>query len=254
MNKFLLIILLLVVVFIVVYNIKINKKIYFNAQNQEKVQSNEIIDKINNRTKDIKRIKSDIYIKLNTVLGAKGFIAYEKTNNFRMVCNSVFGKEIEIGSNDDYFWFWSRTIKPKALYYGDLDKIEKTRLRKIFYPVLIRSFLGIDEIKNCEVTKDQNKFYIIEKIDLGDEKLIQIKIIEEGKIIAQKITNLNHELILEINILEFQENDLPKKIKLHWLEENIQQDWTLENTKINDINYNDWKMPNSKNKIDLINY
>jgi hypothetical protein len=28
----------------------------------------------------------------------------------------------------------------------------------------------------------------------------------------------------------------------------------LENTKINNINYNDWKMPNSKSKIDLINY
>ena len=96
MNKFLLIILLLVVVFVVVYNIKINKKVYFNAQNQEKVQSNEIINKINNRTKNIKRIRSDIYIKLNPVLSAKGFIAYEKANKLDlMMIIFGFGQELE---------------------------------------------------------------------------------------------------------------------------------------------------------------
>ena len=253
MNKFLLIIILLLAI-IFVSNAKINKKVYFDAQNQERTQNKEVITKINNKTKNINRIHSDISIKLNPMLSVKGFIAYEKSNNFRMICNSFFGKEIEIGSNDDYFWFWSRTLRPKSLYYGDLEQIEKTRLRKIFYPVLLRIFLGIDEIKDCEITQDQNKFYIIEKIDLGDEKLIQIKIIENDKIISQKITNLNHELILDINILEFQENSLPKKLKLHWLEENIQQEWILENTKINNIGYDDWEMPNSKSKIDLINY
>jgi hypothetical protein len=212
MKKFLLINIILFTCFLLI----INKK-----ETNEFVEINE----------NIKKIQANIEIKQGLFF-AKGFIAYEKENNFKMICYSFLGKEIEIGSNKDFFWFWTR--KENILYYCKQGKINTTRLRKMFYPEILKSFLGIDEN------------YIIINNDLK-----KISILQDKKIISHKLYQ-NDNLILQCDVVDFYGN-LPRKIKLNWIEENIKQEWILSNIKINS-DFSDWEFPDYKNKINLENY
>lgn len=230
-------------------NIK-NPKEYLDLSHAQNIKNNEIIEKINENCIKIKNLYADLTINQFPIT-LKGFIVYEKPQKFRMSCDSILRKEIEIGSNNKQFWFWSSNIKPKALYYCDYESIEKTRLRKIFYPKLLKTFLGIDELSNCEIKKDKDIYYVLENFNISDESLIKITIIKNGKIIAHKLCK-NNEVLLEVKIIEFYEN-VPKKIKIKWLEEDVEQEWTLDNIKINK-HYDKWQMPEYKQKINLENY
>jgi hypothetical protein len=251
MNKFLLII-MLILFFLTIFSIKKaeNRKEYLDLSSSSEVTNDKIVQKINENSEQIKKIYAELTIEQFPIL-LKGFIAYEKDNNFKMTCSSILRKEIEIGSNNNFFWFWSNHMKPKALYYCDYDKIEKTRLRKIFYPKLLKTFLGIDKLNNYEIRKKDDFLYVLENFIVSNEKLIKVTIIKEGKIIAYKLCKDN-EILLEVEIIEFKEN-LPQKIKINWIEEKIEQQWILSNIKINN-DYDDWQMPEYKQKINLENY
>ncbi len=253
MNKFLLIILLLMCFFYFLLSKKQEK--YLNLNNGEKILSNEIVDKINEKTTKINSINSKLSIKQG-VFSIKGFIAYEKTNNFKMICDSYFGKELEIGSNNDFLWFYTRKMKPKALYYCRLEEVEKTRLKAMFYPELLREFLGIHEIKKyIKIIKKDEYYYVENNINVGKENFNKITIIKDNKIIGYRLCK-NYKIILEVNIVEFQLKntiEIPKIIKINYLEESINQEWTLEKTEINS-NFSEWDMPQYKQKINLVDY
>lgn len=233
-----------------------------NNNNSEKIKkpigneinSDPIINKINDNSKNINKIQSKIKIQQG-IFSIYGFIAFEKPNNFSMVCNSILGKELEIGSNKDYFWFFSRNMKPKALYYCFAGDVEKTRLRKIFYPSLLKEFLCIHEINNKKLKINKDFIYSEEKINLGQQVFDKITIIKNNKIIGYLLFE-NDKMIIKIEILEFQKIDkkiLPKKIKIEWIEENIEQEWILSETQINS-NFSSWSMPDYKIKINLVDY
>lgn len=196
-------------------------------------------DLINNKNKKINSIYSKIRIKQGLFF-INGFIAYEKSNNFRMIANSFLGKEIDVGSNDEYFWFWSNSLRPKALYYCKHKELYNSRLRDIFYPEILRSFLGIDEIKE-------------QKINIQKETLEKITIFDKEKITGHRLFR-NQILVVSADVVEFQKIEdvvLPKKININFLEENIQLEWILDEIQINKFDYKDWKMPDYKEKINI---
>lgn len=253
MNKFLLIILLFLTGFFILFlNKKQEKKIDLNG---EKITSNEIINKINEKIKKINSVSSKLIVKQG-FFSTDGLIAYEKPNNFKMISNSYFGKELEIGSNDDFFWFFTRKMKPKALYYCELKDIKKTRLRPIFYPELLKGFLGINQITNYQnLIKKDDYYYLEENIVIGIESFNKITIIKNNKVIGYRLCK-DYKIILEVDVIEFQflyDMEFPKKIKINWIEESISQEWILENLKVNHRFY-DWKMPEYKQKINLADY
>ena len=112
-----------------------------------KVQkANPIIEAINLKNSKIKTFYcDDIKIKAikKLTVNLKGKIYFEKDKNFRMFTSSILGKESDIGSNDNQFWFWSRKMNPPALHYAKYEDIYKTRLKTPFHPIWTIECLGI---------------------------------------------------------------------------------------------------------------
>ena len=101
-----------------------------------------IID-VNNKNSTILSFRSNCEIQFNiSPIKLDGTIQYKKNNNFKMITESAFGKESEIGSNDIMFWFWSKRMEPRALYYAYNTDLELTRLKAPFNPVFVRQTLG----------------------------------------------------------------------------------------------------------------
>jgi hypothetical protein len=47
----------------------------------------------------------------------RGNLAFERPQRFRLVASSVLGQELDLGSNDELFWFWARRAQPPRVYY-----------------------------------------------------------------------------------------------------------------------------------------
>ena len=244
MNKFLLIIsVFLFLSTVIIYENGKNKIKSINPFNAQEIKQIKI--DLNEKNKQISQIQADLLIEQDFIK-LQGHIFYEKPNNFRMYAHSLLGKEIEVGSNDNYFWFWAKYLKPKALYYCKSDLVDQTRLRKIFYPQILKSFLCIDLIEYDEVRKEKDSLYFIKNY----KDMKKVTVINDNKII--KIALYSNE---EVELLNADVNHSKNKIiiKIHWVEENLFQKWTLTNIIINK-KYNDWSMPKYNPKIDILNY
>ena len=122
----------------------INQRISFNIKapeidlntNGENVQKSKTIEEVNLINKNINNIFSkDVIVvakKGKISIRLKGEIYFEKPKNFRFVLNSILGKELDIGSNKNVFWYWSKRDKEKGLHYTTHDKMKDSRLKSIF--------------------------------------------------------------------------------------------------------------------------
>ncbi len=76
-------------------------------------------------------------------IAVKSSISYEKSLNFRMINSSFFGKEVDVGSNEKEFWFWSKRMKPPALFHTIHDNLKNTNLKTPFHPLWIKEIIEI---------------------------------------------------------------------------------------------------------------
>ena len=57
-------------------------------------------------------------------------VAFERQRRFRLVAETgITGPEVDLGSNDEVFWFWVRRNQPAALYYCRHDQFAQSPAR-----------------------------------------------------------------------------------------------------------------------------
>ena len=82
----------------------------------------EVIREVNKRNSQIRSLSCD-EMKVKVWQNGMGFrlsgdLNYEKKRNFRMRFRSILGSEIDLGSNEDHFWYWSRRNPRPGLFYA----------------------------------------------------------------------------------------------------------------------------------------
>ncbi len=213
-----------------------------------------IIIDLNNKLSKIKSLYSE-----HVTIKIKGFnvsavLAYEKNKNFRMRATSIFGLETDVGSNDDVFWFWSKRVKPVALYYAPNEKISKTSLKTPFNPIFIRESLGLEEVKCNGFSKvDDYLWATCDYTDTIGRNLIKKILIDTKnlRIIGCYIYSGN-KLLVSSEITEFSA-DTPVLIKVNWYEENESMTISINHGEINsNIDKSYWNMPRFRNTVNMI--
>ena len=79
-------------------------------------------------------------------LGAS--VAFERPRRFRLRAGTgLTGTEIDLGSNDELFWFWMRRNQPPAMYYCRHDQFATSQARQTtpFEPGWLIEALGVTE-------------------------------------------------------------------------------------------------------------
>jgi hypothetical protein len=70
-------------------------------------------------------------------LGVSGYptlnakIAYQRPRNFRLKADGLFGTEADLGSNDQYFWFYIMRSEPPAVYFCRHDQFATSPARRM---------------------------------------------------------------------------------------------------------------------------
>lgn len=193
-------------------------------------------------------------IKLN------GFMAYEKNRKFRMTSKSFFGKETDVGSNSTIFWFWSKRMKPSALYWAKHERLYETRLRTPFNPMWIMESFSINEIDTSNATIARHKGYwavFQPRISASGQSITKVTLLDEETktIVGHYVYDMKNNIIISTEITEFYSIDghhVPKRINIIWHEEDIKIQWDFEKPKVNKpIDTKHWEMPSIKSKINL---
>lgn len=216
----------------------------------------EIVDKINKKNEKTRTliVKSmPVKIKSGTMsfrLNADLF--HEKDKFFRLIVSSkLTGKEMDLGSNKDLFWFWSKRINPPSLYFAKHEDLWKTNLKTPLNPKLMIESLNIGIIDQKKITahkEDDSYLYLYEKgtVANGDDCIIVTiidKIIE--KVYARKLLDVNSNLI--VNTIYNGNN-----VFIEWKDENASMQWDMTNKEINgQIPDVIWKLPDYKTKVDM---
>lgn len=246
----------------------IKKEIILEKNIKEEKIKNDLslaVERINKKNKKIKSILTEnISIKINqkTSINVFGNLFMEKDKNFRLkIFHSFSGMEMDIGSNNEIFWFWSKRMTPPCLYFAKHENIKKTMLKAPLNPMWIMESLGLNyiETKNKEFKKIEDKWAIIEKSVASTGELVKIATLidsEKDLILGKYLYDNNYNLIASSEIIKNQfdnyGNEVPKEILIIWYEENISMKWNFHKIKVNlEIKEENWQMPFSKNKIEM---
>lgn len=265
MRQLLLALMGLVFLFLV-WNTQCNYTEDFNAQSEKQLQQRSLIspkqsiplfEEINAANKNITTLQGDVELvaKLDRSVRLTGNMHYSKPNLFRMTMNSIVGKELDLGSNETYFWFWSKRSEPAALNYAKHEDVDKMKLGSPFNPKWILGSLGVTPIEYSDANVDDyNGSW---RIIRTEKNVITCVIVDPKKkaIIGRSIYTLKGDLISASEIKSHQVIDghvVPKQITMIWYEENIGLNLTLRSVSVNkEISSSMWIMPNINPKINI---
>lgn len=194
----------------------------------------------------------------------EGMLAFERDRKFRMTQESFFGSEMDIGSNETHFWFWSKRMKPSALCYARHENIMKTGLRMPFNPMWMMEILGMKDIVIREgfVTKHQRYWAVVEERMSTEQKVVnKVTLIDPEKmtVVGHYIYDLSGEILVSAEVKKFHEYNgpnfsvlVPKEIDITWFEEEVIMKWKMNEPQINHkVDPRLWVMPNKENEMEL---
>jgi hypothetical protein len=221
----------------------------------------ELIQEVNQRNAAITSVACDRLLARTWERGLpfklRGSLYYEKHLNFRMRFVSAFGEELDIGSNNDIFWYWSRRDKHPGLYYAAYEDYQRTRLKTPFNPVFLRRILGLENINVEDARLGENEEHMVvmhkEVNSMGKNINFSIFINKADKRIGGAlITDMAGTPLASAEIQECTSDGLPTKIVIVWFEEDHTLVLELTNPRANvSVSDTNWSPPNRSPRINM---
>lgn len=236
---------------------------------QEKVKPQHpvygIVKEINARNDKIRSVyvaDVDIRLQRRMTVKATGEMAFEKPKRFRLkVWHRLTGKEVDVGSNDQYFWFWSKRMDPPALHYARHEDLSKTMLKMPLNPTWMVESLNVGHIEMSNVEVGQFKGYWAvfqaRKSAIGEPVTLMTLVDPQRKIIVGRyLYNQQGKMVVSTETQGFYTDRsgavIPQHILIIWYEEGVVMEWNLNNPQINtDISPSYWVMPVMRKSIDM---
>lgn len=226
-------------------------------------QTSQAVQAINERNAKIRTLvcsNVEIHSSQAARVRITGQIAMEKPLRFRMGIRSVLGQEMDLGSNDTHFWFWSKRMDPPYLHYAKHEDLSKSRLKTPLNPGWLMSSLNVGSIdtENAQMIR-YKEFYgvLTSKTSANGELVTVLTLIKPaGPVVAgHYLYGGDGKMIASSEVKTHQnlgEHIIPKQILVIWYQEGVSMTWELHNPQINvGIDPSNWSMPNMKNSIDM---
>ena len=190
----------------------------------------------------------------------KGKLFYEKDRNFRVRCWSTFKKEIDIGSNDQNFWFWSSRMNPPTLYYCPQTHVAKNRLRAPFHPLWIIETLSIGhvDLQNAQIVEQGDNWVVLQtRTSTIGEPVVKITLVSKSMpaIIGHYLFDSQGKMIISTEVESwhhFTDYSVPCRMRTVWYEENVTLFWFFRVANVNlGIDPEEWVMPSAHRHQDI---
>ncbi|WP_460168084.1 hypothetical protein [Thermostilla marina] len=189
-------------------------------------------------------------------------IVFERPRRLRILGEtSLTGLELDVGSNDELFWFWVRRNEPPATYFCRYDRYYTSAARQLvpIDPEYLIDALGLVEIDPAKVISGPvpvagNRLEIRSRIDSPEGPLTQVLLVDAkyGLVTAQHLYDESGRLIASATNLNHRRDPvtgltLPRRVKIEIPRSELSLLINLGNAKINRVvgdRTHLWTMPN----------
>jgi hypothetical protein len=166
--------------------------------------------------------------------GLQGMLACQKPHGFRMVASALGSDEVDIGSNDQEFWYWLKRAEPKPYVfhcsYEDLNRGNVRYMPFPFQPDWIMEAFGVaeyDTAKKYTLKPNGNALNMFEEsLSPQGQRIWKVTVLRNGpnnrlQIVAHRLVDANGKDICTANIEQTQVDPatgavLPKRVVLYW--------------------------------------
>jgi hypothetical protein len=180
-------------------------------------------------------------------VGLPGYMICQKNRNFRLTGKLGGKPAVDIGSNEQEFWFWISQAEPPGLYYCSYADLESGRVRRLpfpFQPSWVMEALGMAD-------REPNGTYEPVKATASTFELIQNTVGTQGQpvrkvtVFRRNLQVAGHRLedasgreICTAQVLDMQQDQasgtvVPKVIQLTWKAQELTMKLRLDGVRVN---------------------
>ena len=219
-----------------------------------------VLTAINENTRRVNKLQTDSAILTIAGVPAKlrTSIALEQPQRFRLQ-GRVFAPELDLGSNDELFWFWAKSNPDRAFYFArhaDYAQSGASRVLPVKPQWLIEAFglITLDENSFHEgpYPRGEGVFEIRSHLTAAAGRLERTLVIDDkGWIVEQTIADERGQVLAHVNASEHRFDpisgaSLPHQIAIELPQANLSLQINVADYSINQL-YSDpselWKLP-----------
>jgi hypothetical protein len=198
-------------------------------------------------------------------VGLRGWMYCQKPKSFRMSASLAGNTEVDMGSNDQEFWYWIRRNEPPFLFHCSHEEFAKGRinLQVPFQPEWIMEALGMAEYdpnKQYQVVANRNTIELIEPAVLPQgQRVNKVTVFTRGQeglqVTGHILKDAQNKDICTATVVRSQKDagtgaTLPKVVQLKWEAEHVKMELHMQNATVNAMegqrNHDIYVRPNMK--------
>lgn len=194
-------------------------------------------------------------------------MAVEYPRNFRLqVSHGITGNEVDLGSNDERFWFWIRRAQPPALFTSKHEHAHAAlqRMPIPFEPGWLIEALGVVPLEESEFSfgsdaHNPNRVYLIRnRVSPQGQpvKMITAVDVQRGLIVEQSLYGARNELIARAKLSKHYQDQasqaiLPRVVELEWPQANLGLKMELGEIEVNPgvVSPHMFALPNGNHQV-----
>jgi hypothetical protein len=193
---------------------------------------------------------------------ARANIALERPRRFRLRADTLLtGPEVDLGSNDELFWFWVRRAPEPAIYFCRHDQFSNSAAKQVLpvEPEWLIDALGVATIDPAgdhtgPVPVGGGRLRIETRLPHADGDLRRVMIIDDsrGWVLEQHLYDPTGQLLASA-LMSGHKRDplanvvLPKSVKIVWPSTKFEMTIVLNDVQVNQLSGDPqqmWSMPN----------
>lgn len=163
-------------------------------------------------------------------------LAIESPRNFRLVARSVGRDEVDLGSNSDQFWFWSRQAESRNVLvaYHDEDTVRDRELPIPFQPDWVMEALGVMPMEADQVRAEPGQAgartmnLVADAVSPQGQPVRKITVVDlcHGIVLEHRLHDADGNLIAVARMSEHRRDPLtqtvlPRRVDLDWPRANM---------------------------------
>jgi hypothetical protein len=179
-----------------------------------------------------------------------GRLDCQRPRNFRLTAKVVGQPTVDIGSNDQEFWYWISRAQPPYVYHCTHDALARggVRMPFPFQPDMILTAMGLGEYdpqKKYDVKTTANTVELIEQTTSPQGQPVQKVVVfnrtpargDQPQVIAHVLRDANGRKICEANITHAVRDratgaELPRRVHLIWPDQQIEMKMKLDDIRV----------------------
>jgi hypothetical protein len=207
----------------------------------------ELIAKINENTSRVQTLQASGSLTIPKLASLSTEIAFERPRNLRFKAGTrLLGPEIDLGSNNEMFWFWANQDPSNALYYARHEQFANSRASQAIpiEPSWLKEAIGLMEldphgpIEGPIPAGDKMQLRVRQQTGAGEVMKILIMDAKRGVVVEQQLYDPKGQLLgtAKASEHEFHQLDgvtLPHKVDIEIPQAGLQFQLVMDQQVIN---------------------